>query len=191
MFLGSRYAEERRLGRGKKDAVERSVTWAGESIATSGATVVIAFGTLAFASFGLLRSVGIAVMLGISIALLVALTLVPAALSLFGDRIFWPRGLGLWRKKKLVGGSYYARAAQFTAKHSKLVLLLALAISLPAARIALSSQTSHDLIGQIPSSLESKNRYNTMSQGFCAGTVTPTYTLVKTPCILSSARCVI
>src|SRR3989441_658873 len=76
IFLVSRYAEERRLGRGKKDAVERSVTWAGGSIATSGATVVIAFGTLAFASFGLLRSVGIAVMLGISIALLVALTIV-------------------------------------------------------------------------------------------------------------------
>jgi len=186
IFLVSRYAEERRLGRGKKDAVERSVTWAGESIATSGATVVIAFGTLAFASFGLLRSVGIAVMLGISIALLVALTLVPAALSLFGDRIFWPRGLGLWRKKKLIGGSYYARAAQFTAKHSKLVLLLALAISLPAASMVLSSQTSHDLIGQIPSSLESKSGYNIMSQGFGAGTVTPTYTIVRTPVMLVS-----
>src|SRR5437667_7202915 len=184
IFLVSRYAEERRLGRGKKDAVERSVTWAGESIATSGATVVIAFGTLAFASFGLLRSVGIAVMLGISTALLVALTLVPAALSLFGDRIFWPRGLGLWRKRKLVGASYYARAAQFTAKHSKLVLLLALAISLPAASTVLSSQTSHDLIGQIPSSLESKNGYNIMSQGFGAGTVTPTYTIVRTPVML-------
>jgi uncharacterized membrane protein YdfJ with MMPL/SSD domain len=186
IFLVSRYAEERRLGRGKKDAVERSVTWAGESIATSGATVVIAFGTLAFASFGLLRSVGIAVMLGISVALLVALTLVPAALSLFGDRIFWPRGLGLWRKKKLIGGSYYTRAAQFTAKHSKLILLLALAISLPAASIAVSSQTSHDLIGQIPSSLESKNGYSTMSQGFGAGTVTPTYTIVQTPVMLVS-----
>src|SRR5881296_174867 len=186
IFLVSRYAEERRMGRGKKDAVERSVTWAGESIATSGATVVIAFGTLAFASFGLLRSVGIAVMLGISVALLVALTLVPAALSLFGDRIFWPRGLGLWRKKKLVGGSYYARAAQFTAKHSKLVLLLALAISLPAASTVLTSQTSHDLIGQIPSSLESRAGYNIMSQGFGAGTVTPTYTIVRTPVMLVS-----
>jgi uncharacterized membrane protein YdfJ with MMPL/SSD domain len=186
IFLVSRYAEERKMGRGKKDAVERSVTWAGESIATSGATVVIAFGTLAFASFGLLRSVGIAVMLGISVALLVALTLVPAALSLFGDRIFWPRGLGLWRKKKATGGSYYARAAQFTAKHSKLILLLALAVSLPAASTVLSSQTSHDLIGQIPSSLESKTGYTTMSQGFGAGTVTPTYTIVQTPVMLVS-----
>ena len=184
IFLVSRYAEERKMGRGKKDSVERAVTWAGESIATSGATVIIAFGTLAFASFGLLRSIGIAVMLGISVALLVALTLVPAALSLFGDRIFWPRGLSLWRKKKGKGGSYYARAAQFTARHSKLILLLALAITIPAASTVLSSQTNHDLISQIPPSLPSRAGYNIMSQGFGAGTVTPTYTIVQTPVLL-------
>src|SRR5205809_7887731 len=114
IFLVSPYSEQRRMRRGKDHSVERAVTWAGESLATSGATVIIAFGTLAFASRGLLRSIGIAVMLGISVALLVALTLVPAALSLCGDRIFWPRGPGLWRKGKEKSGNYYARAAQFT-----------------------------------------------------------------------------
>jgi len=188
IFLVSRYSEERKMGRGKKDSVERAVTWAGESIATSGATVIIAFGTLAFASFGLLRSIGIAVMLGISVALLVALTLVPAALALFGDRIFWPKGLSLWRTKKSKGASYYARAAQFTGRHAKLVLLLALAVSLPAASTVLSSQTSHDLISQIPPALESKAGYNVMSQGFGAGTVTPTYTIVQTPVVLVSGN---
>ena len=184
IFLVSRYAEERRMGRGKKDAVERSVTWAGESIATSGATVIIAFGSLAVASFGMLRSIGIAVMLGISLALLVALTLVPAALSAFGDRIFWPSGLGLWRKKKQKTLSYYGRAAKFTAKHSKLILLVALAVSLPATTTVLASKTSHDLISQIPTSLESRAGYISMSQGFGPGTITPTYTIVQTPVTL-------
>src|SRR5205807_9143330 len=63
---------------------------------------------------------------------------------------------------------------------------LALAISLPAASTVLSSQTSHDLIGQISSSPESKNGYNIMSQGFGAGTVTPTYTIVRTHVMLVS-----
>src|SRR5206468_6591697 len=168
----------RRLGRGKKDAVERSVTWAGESIATSGATVVIAFGTLAFASFGMLRSIGIAVMLGISIALLVSLTLVPAALSLFGDRLFWPRGVGLNRRKRTVSESYYQRAAKFTIRHSKLIILVALAISLPATSTILTSHTSHDFISQIPSQLDSKAGYDVLSRGFGPGTITPTYTIV-------------
>lgn len=186
IFLVSRYAEERRLGRGKKDSVERAVTWAGESIATSGATVVIAFGSLAIAGFGMLRSIGIAVMMGISIALLVALTLVPAILSIFGDKMFWPGGIGLWRKKKPKGNNYYARAARFTAKHSKLILLVALAVSLPATSTVLSSQTSHDLIGQVPNSLESKAGYNSMVQGFGPGTITPTYTIVQTPILLAT-----
>jgi len=186
IFLVSRYAEERRMGRGKKDAVERAVTWAGESIATSGATVVIAFGSLAIAGFGMLRSIGIAVMMGISIALLVALTLVPAILSMFGDKMFWPGGLGLWRKKKAKGSSYYARAARFTAKHSKLILIVALAVSLPATSTVLSSQTSHDLIAQVPNSLESRAGYNSMVLGFGPGTITPTYTIVQTPVLLAT-----
>ncbi len=186
IFLVSRYAEERRLGRGKKDAVERAVTWAGESIATSGATVVIAFGSLAIAGFGMLRSIGIAVMMGISIALLVALTLVPAILSMFGDKMFWPGGLGLWKKKRPKGTSYYARAARFTAKHSKLILIVALAVSLPATSTVLSSQTSHDLIAQVPNSLESRAGYNSMVQGFGPGTITPTYTIVQTPVLLAT-----
>jgi putative drug exporter of the RND superfamily len=186
IFLVSRYAEERRMGRGKKDAVERAVTWAGESIATSGATVVIAFGSLAIAGFGMLRSIGIAVMMGISIALLVALTLVPAILSMFGDRMFWPGGLGLWRKKKAKGNSYYARAARFTAKHSKLILIVALAVSLPATSSVLSSRTSHDLISQVPNSLESRAGYNSMVRGFGPGTITPTYTIVQTPTLLAT-----
>jgi putative drug exporter of the RND superfamily len=186
IFLVSRYAEERRMGRGKRDAVERAVTWAGESIATSGATVVIAFGSLAIAGFGMLRSIGIAVMMGISIALLVALTLVPAILSIFGDKMFWPGGLGLWKKKRAKTSSYYARAARFTAKHSKLILLVALAVSLPATSTVLSSQTSHDLIAQVPNSLESKAGYNSMVQGFGPGTITPTYTVVQTPVLLAT-----
>jgi len=184
IFLVSRYAEERRNGREKEEAVEHAVTWAGESIATSGATVVIAFGSLAIASFGMLRSIGIAVMLGISIALLVSLTLVPAALSLFGDRLFWPRGVGLNRRKRTVSESYYQRAAKFTIRHSKLIILVALAISLPATSTILTSHTSHDFISQIPSQLDSKAGYDVLSRGFGPGTITPTYTIVETPALL-------
>ncbi len=187
IFLVSRYAEERRKGLSKNDAVERAVTWAGESIATSGATVVIAFGSLAIASYGMLRSIGVAVMLGISVALLVSITLVPAVLSLVGDRLFWPRGIGFAEKRReKKGESYYTRAAKFTARHSKLIILVALAVSLPATSNVLSSHTSHDFISQVPNSLESKAGYNSMSRGFGPGTVTPTYTIVQTRVLLAT-----
>src|SRR5439155_2442159 len=82
------------------------------------------------------------------------------------------------------GNSYYARAAKFTAKHSKLILIVALAVSLPATSTVLSSQTSHDLISQAPNPLDSKAGYNSMVRGFGPGTITPTYTIVHTPVLL-------
>src|SRR2546425_581722 len=143
IFLVSRYAEERRMGRGKKDAVERAVTWAGESIATSGATVVIAFGSLAIAGFGMLRSIGIAVMMGISIALLVSFTRVPQFLSMLGKKIFGPGELVFGKKKKPKESSYYARPERSTQNHSKQTLTGPWAVIPPATSTVLSSQTSH------------------------------------------------
>jgi uncharacterized membrane protein YdfJ with MMPL/SSD domain len=180
IFLVSRYSEERRNGRGKDEAIQRAVERAGQSIATSGATVVIAFGTLAIAGFGLLPSIGLAVTVGISIALLVCLTLVPAVLSALGDKIFWPRSTAVKTSNPSSNG-YYRRAAQFTGKHSKLIILIALAVSLPATGSVLSSKTSHDLIGQIPTNVESRQGYDAMTSGFGAGTITPTYTVIETP----------
>ncbi len=185
IFLISRYAEERKSGHDKKESVQRSLAWAGGSIVTSGATVVLAFGTLAFASFGMLRSIGLAVMLGISVALLVALTLVPSALMVFGDRLFWPGHVGAKREEKK---GYYAKAAGFTARHSKIVLLTALALSVPATAIVFSSGTSHDFIAQIPDSLESRAGYNNMVEGFGPGAVTPTYTIILTPVRLDESN---
>src|SRR5207253_5447591 len=68
-------------------------------------------------------------------------TLLPST-TLFRS-MFWPGGLGLWRKKKAKGTSYYARAAKFTAKHSKLILIVALAVSLPATSTVLSRSEEH------------------------------------------------
>jgi RND superfamily putative drug exporter len=89
IFLLSRYREERRNGRTKDEAVEEAVTWAGETVATSALTVIIAFGALFFASLDMIKSFGTLV-IGIVLALLIALTLIPSLLSLFGDKVFWP-----------------------------------------------------------------------------------------------------
>src|SRR6266567_3509936 len=131
------------------------------------------------------RSIGLAVMLGISVALLVALTLVPSALMVFGDRLFWPGHVGAKREEKR---GYYAKAAGFTARHSKIVLLMALALSVPATAIVFSSGTSHDFIAQIPDSLESRAGYNNMVEGFGPGAVTPTYTIILTPVRLDGSN---
>src|SRR5712664_319641 len=59
IFLMARYREERVEGRDKGAAVQTSVTWSGESIATSATTVIIAFGAMTISSFTLLQSIGV------------------------------------------------------------------------------------------------------------------------------------
>src|SRR5256712_11701629 len=51
IFLMARYREERVEGHDKAQAVQTSVTWSGESIATSATTVIIAFGAMTISTF--------------------------------------------------------------------------------------------------------------------------------------------
>src|SRR5438552_1574578 len=90
IFLMARYREERVEGRDKAQAIQTSITWSGESIATSATTVIIAFGAMTLTSFTLLRSIGVGLGFGVLIALLVSLTLIPSLILIAGDRIFWP-----------------------------------------------------------------------------------------------------
>ncbi|MEE9236861.1 MAG: MMPL family transporter, partial [Thermoplasmata archaeon] len=185
IFLIARYREERVEGRDRDGAVRTAVTWAGESIATSGATVIIAFGVLSFGSFALLRTMGIAIGLGVFIALLVSLTLVPAMLMLFGERVFWPtsgkrfsRYAERVRRKRAKKKSYFYRAAEMSVDHHKAVLGLAILISLPAMYIAFTAESSFDFIGGLTDA-ESIDGLVVLQEGFGAGRIGPTQIVVS------------
>src|SRR5437879_11829639 len=68
IFLMACYREERIGGHDKSQAVQTSVTWSGESIATSATTVIIAFGAMTIGSFDLLTSIGVGLGFGVLIA---------------------------------------------------------------------------------------------------------------------------
>jgi RND superfamily putative drug exporter len=177
IFILSRYREERRNGRDKNDSVRQSVIWAGESILTSGATVIIGFGVLAIGEFSLFKSLGVILALGISIALLVALTLLPSILVLLGDRTFWPAKMDRPVRSRTRPG-YFTRSARFSIKHAKVLLVAAILISVPATYLALSVDTSYDYIGSMADT-ESKQGLYVIQDGFGGGKVTPTQIAVQ------------
>jgi RND superfamily putative drug exporter len=103
LFLILRTREELEHGRDTPDAVRHSVTRVGESLASSGGTVIVALLSLLLASFGLYYGMGPALAIAIAVMLLAALTLTPALLTIFGPKLFWPRKIvpgeeegGLW-----------------------------------------------------------------------------------------------
>ncbi|MBM4237565.1 MAG: MMPL family transporter, partial [Euryarchaeota archaeon] len=172
IFILSRYREERHNGLSKEESVKTAVTWAGESIATSGATVIIGFGVLSLGRFEMLKSMGIGLATGISIALLAALTLLPAVLMLLGDRMFWPAKMKPKVRKEGKEG-YFTKSAKFAVKHAKAIVIAAVLVSVPATYTVLTLETSYDFIEAMPVT-ESRQGLDLMGESFGAGRMTPT-----------------
>lgn len=186
IFILARYREELLKGASYKDAMHTSIAWAGESIATSGATVIISFSVLSLSSFSMLQTMGMVLGTVILIALLVALTLVPSIALLLRGRLFWPLTGKRWenfrkkyatRRKEKKGG-YFRRAARFSTKNAIFVFGIALLISIPTTYLYVTSKTSYDFIGGMADN-ESVQGLEVMSESFGAGRISPTDIVIR------------
>jgi putative drug exporter of the RND superfamily len=194
IFLMARYREERVEGHDKAQSVHTSVTWSGESIATSATTVIIAFGAMTISSFTLLQSIGVGLGFGVLIALLVSLTLIPSFILIAGDRIFWPRSGKRFesyatraKKRRAERPGYFRRAASFSVKRPLLVLGLTVLISIPAIYIAFTGSTSYDFTAGLTHA-ESVDGLTVLEKSFGAGQIGPTQVLVQFPATILTAK---
>jgi RND superfamily putative drug exporter len=185
IFILSRYREERVKGLPAKEALLTSVSWAGESIATSGATVIISFLSLSLTSVVFLRTMGVVVGLGVLVALLIALTLVPSIIAMATESIFWPtagkrfadhsRGV-LTRLQKRSG--YFSKSSAFSVKHAKLLMAVALLVSVPALYVYTGTRLNYNLLAGAPRSLPSIAASDHLTSAFGAGKLNPSYVVV-------------
>lgn len=189
VFIISRYREERRSGKSKEDALSEAVVWAGESVLTSGLAVIIGFAVMALCSYSLVSSMAIVLAIGIVLAMLAALTLIPAVISIVGDRVFWPRDMGFYRRMEASGSGLYGRlteagrryftwAAKFSANHAKAIVAVAILITVPLGYTAVTSDDSFDMISVMPDS-EAKNGVDAITGSTDGGLLMPTYALVQ------------
>ncbi len=91
LLLVARYREELRHHEDKHEAVALALASAGPAIFASGVTVILALLTLSIAEVNGTAGLGPVGAMGIAVAMLAMLTLLPALLSIFGRRAFWPR----------------------------------------------------------------------------------------------------
>ncbi len=185
VFIIMRYREERIKGSTREQAVHTSVAWAGESIVTSGATVMIAFFAMAISSFAMVQTMGLVLGVSIVVALLVALTLIPAILMLLGNRIFWPTTGQRWKrfaekvmeKKRTGNHGYFHRAASFAVKHAKVIVVASIVVSIPTTYLFITTETNFDFIDSMGSP-ESIQGMNAMTADFGAGRIMPTQVVI-------------
>jgi len=188
IFILTRYREERILGKEKKEAVEEAVTWAGESITTSGFTVIVGFGVLSICSYSMVSSIGISLALGIFIALMFALFFLPSLIMLVGDRVFWPTSIKYVKERyedpskasrmSRFSKNYFERTARTSIKHAKVFVLAAILISIPAVYAVTTMDTSFDVISTMPES-EAKTGVDDIVEGFGGGMISPIFIAVE------------
>ncbi|SFO24247.1 putative drug exporter of the RND superfamily [Geodermatophilus obscurus] len=140
LFIVTRHRQELLRGTDVRTSIGLAVGTAGSAVVTAGLTVVIALAGLFVAGIPFLTQMGLAAAGTIVVAVLVALTLVPAVLSLLGQRVL-PRR----RRTAAAGSPAPARDRGFlagwiaTVTHRPVAWLLLAIVTLAAVAIPVAS----------------------------------------------------
>ncbi len=186
IFILSRYREERRRGLDHEEACKDAITWAGESVFTSGMAVMIGFGSMMICDFRLVSTMGMGLAIGIVFALLAALTLMSSLLVLLGDKLFWPSGAsseklekGYIKKMGEIAQKYFEISTHFSIKHAKAIVVATILFTVPMAYIYTTSDDSYDMIGSMMTG-ESQEGMIVMTDYAGGGTIMPNYAVIET-----------
>jgi uncharacterized membrane protein YdfJ with MMPL/SSD domain len=185
IFLTARYREELIQGKTSEDAVVGAVTWAGQSVATSGSTAIIAMIALAFSGVALLGQWGEVLSLAVLATVMLSLTMIPAMLKLIGPRIFWPMTGDRFSRQAVrvtrrirEQSTYFYRAGRTTARHPTAVITAVVLVSIPLVAIALTAPLSYDFYAQLPNGQPATNGLAQLGSHFGPGFAVPSYALV-------------
>ncbi|HXQ49219.1 MAG TPA: MMPL family transporter [Thermoplasmata archaeon] len=185
IFLVARYREERVHGSSPDEAIVNSVAWAGQSVATSGSTAIIATLALTFSGVALLAQWGSVLSLAILITILMSLTLVPAFLKILGGRIFWPTSGARFERhaRRSADGvrketTYFYRVGRLTQRRPVLVVVVLLLVSLPLVYLALNVPLAYDFYGQLPAGHPATDGLQSLYTHYGDGFATPSFALV-------------
>jgi uncharacterized membrane protein YdfJ with MMPL/SSD domain len=168
LFTLSRYREERVEGRKKLDAIATAGATAGRAVLFSGIAFVLAMLGLLLVPSTIFRSLAAgAILVGI-VSVIAALTLLPAVLTLLGDRVnalripFFGRAAGRPGRESRFWGSIVHRVMRRPV--ASLVLAAGLLLALAAPVLALDTGTSG--AATLPDRFESKQGYLLLREEF-------------------------
>jgi len=169
LFIVARYREGRAAGQDNPTALSNAMGSAGSAVLFAGGTVVVAMAALVLTGLGFLASIGLSTSLVVLLAVATALTLLPALLSLLGDRIDAGRLVGRRRPVKQAEDTAWWRFAHRVAARPWPYLAVASALLLALAAPALSMETGFPDAGDEPTSTTYRRAYDLMAEGFGPG----------------------
>ena len=87
LLIVSRYRENRTAGQDNRPALSAAMGSSGTAVVFAGGTVVLAMAALVLTGVGFLASIGLSTSIVVLFAVATAITLLPALLTLLGNRI--------------------------------------------------------------------------------------------------------
>ncbi|HEV8191906.1 MAG TPA: MMPL family transporter [Ktedonobacterales bacterium] len=187
LFMVSRFREELARGRDVQEAVGVTMSTAGRSVFFSGLAVSIGLLGLVLFPLNVLRSVGYGGIITVALSILAAVTLLPALLSLLGQRVnalpVRIPGLGHpvgERSVQAEENGFWHRLALGVMRHPVLTLVPVLAFLLLLGVPFLSVRLAAPDASILPTYVKSRSAYDTMTTKFAANSTTPIVLAVQT-----------
>ncbi|SMQ17786.1 putative drug exporter of the RND superfamily [Streptomyces sp. Ag82_O1-12] len=171
LLIFYRYRHELTRGADRQTATRTALDAAGRTVFFAGCTVIIALFGLVALGLGSLQGVAVAVALTVLVTMAASLTLLPALLALFGDRI-QRHVLTRSAKAQVKGreeGVRWRRLASAVQRRPLPALLAAVMALLALSAPALGMRLGFADAGNDPASSTSRRAYDLLAEGFGAG----------------------
>src|ERR1700751_1079675 len=169
LFVVSRYREERMLGLSKEHAIAHTGATASRAVLFSGSTFVIALLGMFIVPTSIMRSLALgAILVGI-VSVAAALTLLPALLSVVGDRVNSLRVPYVGRNLGQEGASesrFWRRIVEAVLRRPALSLALSAGAMLALAVPIFGLHIGANGVSTLPSNLPSKQGYVLLQRSF-------------------------
>lgn len=171
LFYLKREREERAAGRGDLAAIEAAAATSGRAVLISGFTVIAAMAGMLMAGDPVYISFGIATMMVVAVAMIGSLTVLPALLSAWGQKVDRPRipFFGKRRDRRAAAGEasgIWVRIVDVVLRRPAVSAVLATAVLLAMAYPALQMKTQDMGIADMPRDLAVLKAYDKLEKAF-------------------------
>jgi RND superfamily putative drug exporter len=172
LFIVSRYREERALGVAKLDAIERAGDTSSRAVFFSGITVVVALISLLIVPMSVFVSLGLGAILAVLAAVAAALTLLPALLSVLGDRIEKGRLIPR-RKGSDTRTGFWTKIVTWVMKRPVASIVVSAGVLVAASLPYWSITTGASGVETLPKDIAARQAFETLQSKFSVGPLAP------------------
>ena len=172
LLIVQRFREERAAGQAKIEAITVAGDTASRAVMFSGLAVAIALGGMLITPDPVFRGFGAGAMLVVAATVLAALTLLPATLSLLGDRVNWLTLPFVGRRKGGDTGGLWAVITTLVTARPVVSVVLSGGLLVAAALPVFDFNLGNVGIGTLPEDSGARHAFDVLNREFSDGVLT-------------------